>query len=187
MVEIGRYNLHLTGRLFNLRDGYPPFHLETEDEGITFDMPYVEKIGRGRLIVRTLFGGFMLFPHIFIVIFRIYGVMFVNIPGNIDYFNLGTTIAQFTVSLPIELHNRRARSFDAGQTDLQVSATIRVTSFCLNVAERTGKHMHGHIVPTRLSSQLYRRERNGHVMRAPHQACLAQARNRHEGVFVIDR
>ena len=79
MVQIGRYNLRLTARIFNLRDGYPPFHLETEDEGITFDMPYVEKISRGRLLVRTLFGGFMLIPHIFILVFRIYGVMFANI------------------------------------------------------------------------------------------------------------
>jgi len=79
MVQIGRYNLRLTARIFNLRDGYPPFHLETEDEGITFDMPYVEKISRGRLLVRTLFGGFMLIPHILILVFRIYGVMFANI------------------------------------------------------------------------------------------------------------
>lgn len=79
MVQIGRYNLRLTARIFNLRDGYPPFHLEAEDEGITFDMPYVEKISRGRLLVRTLFGGFMLFPHIFILVFRIYGVLFANI------------------------------------------------------------------------------------------------------------
>lgn len=79
MVQIGRYNLRLTARIFNLRDGYPPFHLETEDEGITFDMPYVEKISRGRLLVRTLFGGFMLIPRIFILVFRIYGVMFANI------------------------------------------------------------------------------------------------------------
>lgn len=79
MVQIGRYNLRLTARIFNLRDGYPPFHLEAEDEGITFDMPYVEKINRGRLLIRTLFGWMMLIPHIFIVGIRIYGVMFANI------------------------------------------------------------------------------------------------------------
>ena len=81
MVQIGRYNLRLTARMFNLRDGYPPFTLEAEDDGIVFDMPYVETISRGRLIVivRALFGAFMVIPHIFILVFRIYGVMFANI------------------------------------------------------------------------------------------------------------
>ncbi|MCO4819567.1 MAG: DUF4389 domain-containing protein [Bacteroidetes bacterium] len=79
MVQIGRYNLRLTARIFNLRDGYPPFTLETEDEGIIFDMPYVENVNRGRLLIRTLFGGLLLIPHIFIVGLRIYGVMFANI------------------------------------------------------------------------------------------------------------
>ena len=79
MVQIGRYNLRLTTRLFNLRDGYPPFSLEAEDEGIIFDMPYVEKISTGRLLVRTLFGGFLAIPHVFILVFRIYGMMFANI------------------------------------------------------------------------------------------------------------
>ena len=71
MVQIGRYNLRLTARMFNLRDGYPPFTLEAEDDGIVFDMPYVETISRGRLIVRALFGAFMVIPHIFILVFRI--------------------------------------------------------------------------------------------------------------------
>jgi hypothetical protein len=79
MVKISRYNIRLTSRIYNLRDGYPPFGLETEDPGMTFDMPYVEKVSRGRLILRWLFGVFLLIPHLFVLIFRIYGVMFVNI------------------------------------------------------------------------------------------------------------
>lgn len=78
MVQIGRYNLRLTARIYNLRDGYPPFNLDAEDPGMTFDMPYVEKISRGRLILRAFLGPWMLFPHLFILIFRIYGVMFVS-------------------------------------------------------------------------------------------------------------
>jgi hypothetical protein len=79
MVQIARYNLRLTARIYNLRDGYPPFDFQTDDPGITFDMPYAENVSRGRLLFRAFIGPFLLIPHIFILVLRIYGVMFVNI------------------------------------------------------------------------------------------------------------
>lgn len=77
-VKFQRYSLRVSARLMNLADGYPAFGLGGTDENTDFNIAYPEEVSRGRLIVRTLFGGFMIIPHIFVLYFRMIGVMIVN-------------------------------------------------------------------------------------------------------------
>jgi hypothetical protein len=77
-VKFMRYQLRVTARLSNLADGYPAFGLNGTDDNTHFDIEYTEEISRGTLIIRTLFGGFMIIPHFFVIIFRMYASMFVQ-------------------------------------------------------------------------------------------------------------
>ena len=77
-VKFMRYQLRVSARLSNLADGYPAFGLNGTDENTNFDLEYKEEVSRGTLIVRTLFGGFMIIPHIFVIVFRMYASMFVQ-------------------------------------------------------------------------------------------------------------
>jgi len=60
-------------------DGYPSFSLNFNHPNIIIDFDYREKVNVGTLLVRTIFSGLMLIPHIFILIFRTYGFLFVSI------------------------------------------------------------------------------------------------------------
>lgn len=77
-VKFQRYQLRVNARLLNLADGYPAFGLGGTDTNTDFNMAYPEEVSRGRLIVRTLFGAFMVIPHIFVLYFRAIGAMVVN-------------------------------------------------------------------------------------------------------------
>ncbi len=72
------YNLRLGSSLFDLRDEYPSFSLDAKNDAIIYEPDYRENVDFGTLIVRTLFAGIMLIPHIFVLVFRIYGVFFVH-------------------------------------------------------------------------------------------------------------
>ncbi len=70
-VKLIRWNARLNARLNNLADGYPAFGLDVEDEHTIVEIPYPEKLDRGILILKVMFGGFyVLLPHGFILIFR---------------------------------------------------------------------------------------------------------------------
>ncbi len=75
-----RWNLRLSARLMNLSDGYPAFGISATDEYTTLEIPYPEKLSRGLLIVRFLFGFiYVLIPHGLILLFRyiaVYVIMF---------------------------------------------------------------------------------------------------------------
>ncbi|MCB9196975.1 MAG: DUF4389 domain-containing protein [Flavobacteriales bacterium] len=77
-VKFQRYQLRVNARMLNLADGYPAFGLGGTDTNTDFNMPYPETVSRGRLIVRTLFGAFMIIPHIFVLYFRLIGAVVVN-------------------------------------------------------------------------------------------------------------
>lgn len=71
-VKLIRWNLRVSARLSNLLDGYPAFGLDSEDEGIDFEVPYPQSFSRGLLLVKAFFGFFyVLIPHAFILYFRL--------------------------------------------------------------------------------------------------------------------
>lgn len=98
-----RWNLRVTARMLNVSDGYPAFGISAGDEYTSLEIPYPEKLSRGLLIVRTLFGGIYVgIPHGFILIFRYiatYVLVFIawwavlftgNFPASFHKFIVGT-------------------------------------------------------------------------------------------------
>lgn len=78
-VKVLQYSERLNATMFNLVDGYPSFSLSAQDPRITYQPNYKEKVGAGRLLIRAFFGAFILLPHLFVLVFRIYGARFVSI------------------------------------------------------------------------------------------------------------
>jgi hypothetical protein len=76
-VKMQRYQIRVQARSMNLVDGYPAFGLNGTDNNTDFDVTYQESYSRGTLLIRALFGAFMVIPIIFVLIFRMIGVMFV--------------------------------------------------------------------------------------------------------------
>ena len=63
-VNYQRWTLRFTARMLNIADGYPAFGLKAEDEHVTFEVPYPERVSRGLTLVRLLFGFFyVIIPH----------------------------------------------------------------------------------------------------------------------------
>jgi hypothetical protein len=70
-VKLYRWVLRINSRIQNLADGYPAFGLNTEDDSITFNVPYPEKISRANTLLKLFFGFFyIIIPHVFILYFR---------------------------------------------------------------------------------------------------------------------
>ena len=70
-VDLMRWYLRLTARLYNMSDGYPALGLKVEDARITLDIPYPETLSRGTLLLKTFFGWlYVLIPHVFLLFFR---------------------------------------------------------------------------------------------------------------------
>ncbi|WP_436515972.1 DUF4389 domain-containing protein [Ekhidna sp. To15] len=98
-----RWNLRVNARIYNLCDGYPPFGMDAKDDFVTLEIPYPERLSRGVLILRLLFGGiYVILPHGFLLIFRSiasmvlqflawWAVLFTaNYPQSWHEFNVGT-------------------------------------------------------------------------------------------------
>jgi hypothetical protein len=77
-VKMQRYAIRVQARTMNLADGYPAFGLSGTDTQSDFDIAHQESYSRGRLIVRALFGIFMIIPHVFVLLFRMIGVIFIQ-------------------------------------------------------------------------------------------------------------
>lgn len=66
------WNVRLSARFLNVSDGYPPFGINAEDEYVSLDIPYPERLSRGILLLRTFFGFiYVLIPHGFLLFFRL--------------------------------------------------------------------------------------------------------------------
>ena len=76
-VKLQRYNLRVSARLMNLSDGYPQFGLNGTDDNTDFDIEHQESYSRLRLLGRTFFGVLLIFPHIFVLYFKLIGVYIV--------------------------------------------------------------------------------------------------------------
>lgn len=104
-LNLMRWSTRLTARMFNLSDGYPSFGPNGTDEATTVDFPLIH-IGRGQLIIRTLFGIIMMIPHVFCLYFRMIGLIFVNL---ISWFAV-----LFTGKLPVGMHEFTVRTLRWG-------------------------------------------------------------------------
>lgn len=79
-VQLMRWKLRLNARLFNLSDGYPAFGLLATDEYTQLEVPYPERISRGLVILRFIFGVFFVgIPHGFLLFFRVLIGIFISI------------------------------------------------------------------------------------------------------------
>ncbi len=97
-----RWSTRLSARLMNLSDGYPSFGPNGSDEATNVDFPIVH-IGRLNLIIRTLFGVFMILPHLFCLYFRLLGTMIVIF--------LAWWIVLFTGKYPVGMHTFNVGTF----------------------------------------------------------------------------
>lgn len=104
-LNLMRWSTRLTARMFNLSDGYPSFGPNGTDEATTVDFPLIH-IGRGQLIIRTLFGVIMMIPHVFCLYFRMIGLIFVNL---ISWFAV-----LFTGKMPVGMHEFTVRTLRWG-------------------------------------------------------------------------
>jgi hypothetical protein len=76
-VGLLRWSLRLNARVYNIADGYPAFGINATDENTVLEVEKPERLSRGLLILRTLFGAFyVMLPHMFLLFFR---TIFVNI------------------------------------------------------------------------------------------------------------
>jgi hypothetical protein len=77
-VKLQRYGIRVNARMSNLCDGYPEFGLNGKDDRTDFDIEYKETYSRGRMIGRALFGVLLLIPHFFVLFFKQFALMFVQ-------------------------------------------------------------------------------------------------------------
>lgn len=97
-VGLIRWQMRLQARQFNLTDGYPAFGIDSQDEAITFDVPYPQNLSRGMLLVKFFFGWlFVLIPHGIVLYLLTLAVLVVNF--------VGFWIILFTGQLPAGIHN----------------------------------------------------------------------------------
>jgi hypothetical protein len=93
-----RWNLRVSARMSNVSDGYPAFWINGTDEYTHLEVEYPERVSRGLLIARFLFGVFYVYiPHFFVLFFR--GI-FVAILQFLAWW-----IVLFTGEYPASFHN----------------------------------------------------------------------------------
>jgi len=71
-VGFQRWSLRVSASIMNLADGYPAFYPRGASENVKFEVPRPEKVSRGLVIVRLLFGSIYVgIPHFFCLYFRL--------------------------------------------------------------------------------------------------------------------
>lgn len=95
-VGLLRWNLRVNARFYNLCDGYPAFGVNGEDDKVTLEVPYPEKLSIGDLLLKSLLP-IILVPHIFVLIFMSIGVAVVN--------SIAFWMILITGKYPESLHN----------------------------------------------------------------------------------
>lgn len=97
-VGLMRWSLRLNARLSNVADGYPSFGIGGTDDKTSLEVEYPERISRGLVLVRLLFGVFYVYlPHFFILFFR---AIFVSILQFLAWW-----IVLFTGTYPASFQN----------------------------------------------------------------------------------
>ena len=71
-VKMYNWQVRLNATLQNLVDGYPAIGVGGTSDKVKLDIPYPEKVGRGLVILRVLFGFLYVgIPHGFCLVFRL--------------------------------------------------------------------------------------------------------------------
>lgn len=101
-VNFQRWNFRVLARLLNLLDGYPVFSFKTQEPNLVYEVEYPERLSRGKLLLKTVLGVFMIIPHVFCLVFRMIASIFLailaamsilftgNYPAAWHHFNVGT-------------------------------------------------------------------------------------------------
>ncbi|MCI5056259.1 MAG: DUF4389 domain-containing protein, partial [Flavobacteriales bacterium] len=66
-IKLMKWQVRVASRFLHLRDDYPKFGLNAEEEGIRMHVEYPGRVNRGLLLVKTIFRVFFLIPHLFCV------------------------------------------------------------------------------------------------------------------------
>ncbi len=123
-VKISRWQMRLQGSLTNLFDGYPAFGLDSTDDKVVLQVPRPERISRGLVILRLLFGGIYVgVPHGICLIGRFiatgvlgflawWAILFTgNYPERWHAFNVGTLRWMLRVGLYLGYFNDEYPAF----------------------------------------------------------------------------
>jgi hypothetical protein len=102
-VAYRNWSLRVSASLANLVDGYPAFFPKGQSDAVKLEVPRPEKVSRGLVIVRLLFGWIYVgIPHGFCLIFRFiatevltilawFAILFAGVyPSRWHAFNVGT-------------------------------------------------------------------------------------------------
>lgn len=69
-IKVHRYQARIIASQLDLMDGYPAFGLNVSDYSTSFNVEYQNTYSRSTLLLRSFFGGLLVFPHIFVLLFR---------------------------------------------------------------------------------------------------------------------
>lgn len=70
-VKMRNYGLRFSATVMNLVDGYPAFGINGTSDSVSLEVPYPEKLSRGKVLLRMFFGMFyIMLPHGFCLVFR---------------------------------------------------------------------------------------------------------------------
>ena len=107
-----QWGIRLNASLSNLVDGYPSFGVKGESDTVSLVVERPERVSRGLVIVRTLFGGiYVSIPHMFCLWFRMIATQFLSVlawwavlftgkyPERWHAFNVGTYRWSTNISL----------------------------------------------------------------------------------------
>jgi hypothetical protein len=95
-LNLFRWNLRVSARLYNLADDYPAFGLDAADSKTELDIAYRENVSRGKAALVFFLGWLILIPHLFCIYFLAIGAWFVML---ISWFAV-----LFTGEYPAGLH-----------------------------------------------------------------------------------
>ncbi|MCJ7588246.1 MAG: DUF4389 domain-containing protein [Candidatus Aminicenantes bacterium] len=77
-VKLYNWQTRLSASMYNLVDGYPAFGVNGKSDKVFLEAEYPEKLSRGLLLLRLLFGYFyVMIPHAFCLFFRAIGTYIV--------------------------------------------------------------------------------------------------------------
>lgn len=63
-VNLMRWQTRVVARIYNMAEGYPAFGLNGVDDKTTLEVEYPERLSRGHMLLRVIFGFFyILIPH----------------------------------------------------------------------------------------------------------------------------
>lgn len=139
-VKLIRWNARVNARLNNMADDYPSFGLDAEDNHVRVEIPYPEKLDRGILILKVMFGFFyVIIPHGFILLFRTFATLVLiflawwsvlftgKYPRSWHEFNVGTFRWSFRVNNYLSLLTDQYPPFsgkaDAGGEQIPENST----------------------------------------------------------------